>query len=326
MRRRRIGGYLLTAVILVMVIVFVYSGFRILESTVFSKQDQTVSAPVSKTIIRDGVKFFPRQDIDTYLLMGIDRFGPVEGSNSYNNDGEADTVMILIFDQKDETASVLALNRDTMVEMPVLGLGGKEVGTATGQLALAHTYGSGLKDSCENVRKTVENLLYGFKIDHYMSMNMDGIAILNDAVGGVPVTVTEDFSEVDPTIPMGETVLMGDQAISYVRLRKGVGDQMNVSRMDRQKQYVDSFLKTLKTKLQSETAFAVTLFEEASPYLVTDCSTTVLSSALEDYADYSIKEIVTPTGVNRKGETYMEFYADEDALDELILRMFYAPK
>lgn len=326
MRKYHIWNSIAVAVILVMVIVFVYSGFRILESTVFSKQAQTVSAPVSKTVIRDGVKYFPRQDIDTYLLMGIDRFGPVEDSDSYNNDGEADTIMILIFDKRDETASVLALNRDTMVEMPVLGLGSKAAGTTTGQLALAHTYGSGLKDSCENVRETVENLLLGFEIDHYMAMNMDGIAILNDAVGGVPVTVTEDFSEVDPTIPMGETILMGDQAISYVRLRKDVGDQMNVSRMDRQKQYVDHFLEALKTKLQSETTFAVTLFDEAAPYLVTDCSTTVLSSALEHYADYSIKEIVTPVGENRKGENYMEFYADEAALDELVLRMFYAPK
>lgn len=326
MRRRRIGGYLLIALILISVVVLVYSGFRILESTVFSKEAQEVSAPVSKIVTRDDVKYFPRQDIDTYLLMGIDRFGPVEASDSYNNDGEADTVMILIFDKQDETASVLALNRDTMVEMPVLGIGGKQAGTVTGQLALAHTYGSGLKDSCENVRNTVEKLLCGFQIDHYMAMNMDGIALINDAVGGVPVTVTEDFSQVDPTIPMGETVLMGEQAISYVRLRKDVGDQMNVSRMDRQKQYVDSFLSALRAKLETDNTLAVELFEELEPYMVTDCSTTVLTSALERYGDYRVKEIVSPVGENRKGETYMEFYADEAALDELILRMFYAPK
>ena len=326
MRRRRIGGYLLTAVILILVIVFVYSGFRILESTVFSKGEQAAVSAPSKTIVRDDVKYFPRQDVETFLLMGIDRFGPVVDSGSYNNDGEADTVMLLLFDKKDETASVLALNRDTMVDMPVLGVGGKAAGTTYGQLALAHTYGSGLRDSCENLRTTVENLLYGFEIDHYMAMNMDGIALINDAVGGVPVTVTEDFSEVDPTIPMGQTVLTGDQAISYVRLRKDVGDQMNISRMDRQKQYVDSFLSALRAKLETETTFAVDLFEELEPYMVTDCSTTVLTSALERYGNYTVKEIVTPEGENRKGEVYMEFYADEPALDRLILRMFYAPK
>lgn len=326
MRRRRIGGYLLAAVILVLMIVFVYSGFRILESAVFSKGERAAASAPSKTIVRDDIKYFPRQDVETFLLMGIDRFGPVADSGSYNNDGEADTVMVLLFDKKDETASVLALNRDTMVNMPVLGLGGKAAGSAYGQLALAHTYGSGLKDSCENLRTTVENLLYGFEIDHYMAMNMDGIAILNDAVGGVPVTVTEDFSEVDPTIPMGATVLRGNQAISYVRLRKDVGDQMNISRMDRQKEYVDSFLSALRDQLETEPKFAMELFEELEPYMVTDCSTTVLSSAMERYGEYRVKEIVTPIGENRKGETYMEFYADEAALDELILRMFYGQK
>lgn len=326
MRRRRIGGYLMTALILVLVIVFVYSGFQILESTVFSKQEHGAAAAPSKTITRDGIEYFPRQDVETYLLMGIDRFGPVEDSGSYNNDGEADTVMVLLFDKKNETASILALNRDTMVEMPVLGIGGKTAGSAIGQLALSHTYGSGLKDSCENVRKTVSDLLLGFEIDHYISMNMDGIALLNDAVGGVKVNVTEDFSAVDPTIGMGETVLTGEQALSYVRLRMDVGDQLNISRMDRQKAYMEGFLTALQEKLSSDSTFAAQLFEEMSDYLVTDCSTTVLTSALERYGEYPLTEIVSPEGDNRRGETYMEFYPQEEALDALILRMFYGPK
>lgn len=326
MRQKRMVGYLLSAVILLLVLVFLYSGFRILESTVFSKGEQTVTAAPSKTITRDGVEYFPRQDVETYLLMGIDRFGPVEASGSYNNDGEADAVLLLLFDKKDQTASILALNRDTMVDMPVLGLGGKQAGTVNGQLALSHTYGSGLRDSCENVRKTVSNLLYGISIDHYMAMNMDGITLLNDAVGGVKVHVTDDFSQVDPTIPMGETILMGQQAISYVRLRMGVGDQLNLSRMERQEEYVNSFFTALRSKVESEKKFAATLFEDLSDYMVTDCSTTVLSTALEQFGDYALKEIVTPEGENRLGETYMEFYLDEAAMDDLILRMFYAPK
>ena len=44
----------------------------------------------------------------------------------------------------------------------------------TGQLALAHTYGSGEEDSCENTVLAVENLLYGVGIDHYVSLTMDG--------------------------------------------------------------------------------------------------------------------------------------------------------
>lgn len=325
MRRRQVLKAAVIAVILLSVLIFVYSGFRILESTVFSKEEQTVET-VSKTIIRDGKKYFPRQDTEIYLLMGIDRFGPAVDSGAYNNDGEADTVMLLIFDKTREEVSVLALNRDTMLEMPVLGVGGRQAGTTFGQLALAHTYGSGLKDSGENVRKTVSDFLYGIHIDHYIAMNMDGITLLNDAVGGVRVQVQEDFSSVDPTIPMGETVLKGEQAISYVRLRREVGDQLNISRMERQNDYMEGFLEALRLKMDEDSKFSAELFEEVAPYLVTDCSATVFTSAMNRYSDYTLKEIVTPEGENRKGEVYLEFYTDEDALDELILRLFYAPK
>lgn len=325
MRRRHIKTAVTVAAILLLMIVFVYSGLRLLESTVLQSADQTEEPVASKTVVLDGVPYFPRQDVDIYLLMGIDRFGPVEDSGSYNNDGEADTIIVLLFDRADETVSVLALNRDTMTDMPVLGVGGRQAGTAYGQLALSHTYGSGLKDSCENTCRTVEDLL-NIEIDHYVSMNMDGIALLNDAVGGVSVDVKDDFSQADPSIPMGETVLKGSQAISFVRMRMDVGDQLNVSRMDRQQEYIKGFLNSLQLQLQADSTFGAKLYEEAADYLVTDCSATVLSAAMEEYAEYSLKEIMTPAGENRQGEMYMEFYPDEAELEKLVLRMFYAPK
>jgi hypothetical protein len=36
--------------------------------------------------------------------------------------------------------------------------------------------------------------------------------------------------------------------------------------------------------------------------------------------------MLSPEGENRKGEVYMEYYVDEEKLDALILRLFYAPK
>ena len=59
--------------------------------------------------------------------------------------------------------------------------------------------------------------------NYYISMNMDAIAILNDAVGGVTVNVTDDFSAVDPSITKGEVTLKGDQALTFIQTRKDVG-------------------------------------------------------------------------------------------------------
>ena len=314
------------AVILILVLVMLYSGLQILESTVLyhgQGQEPTVD---SKTITVDGVQYFPRQDITVVLLMGIDRYGPVEDSGFYTNTGAADVDMLVILDETQQKIDLLYLNRDTMLTMPVLGIGGRPAGTYYGQLALAHTYGSGLHDSCENTRQAISDLLCGVKIDYYVSLNMDAIAILNDAVGGVTVEVTEDFSAVDSSITMGKVTLMGQQAINYVRTRKDVGDQLNLTRIERQKDYIRGFTEALKAKQGSNSDFVLSVYEQVAPYMVTDCSATVFHSLVSRYATYEIGRILSPEGENVMGETYFEFYADQDSVLQLTLDLFYAPK
>lgn len=312
--------------ILLLVLVMIYSGLQIAESAVFHSDMPETEQPKTKTLVREGIEYFPRQDITVMMVLGIDQNGPVADSGSYKNPGAADMVALLIFDEKAETVSVLSLNRDTMLQMPVLGVGGKQAGTAFGQLTLSHTYGSGLEDSCENTRATVSEFLYGVTIDYYLSMNMDAISVLNDAVGGVTVHVTDDFSAVNPTISMGEMTLRGQQAIDFVRTRKDVGDQLNISRMERQKDYISGFLKAMQKKMEESNTFALTAYEDIAPYVVSDISANAFSGILQRYSGYSLAEIVTPEGENVLGEKYYEFYPDEEALDELILRLFYAPK
>ena len=317
---------LVWCVLLVLVLVILYSGLRILESTVLHQPEEPAAQVSTKTILRDGVEYFPRQDVTVMLVLGIDQYGPVESSNYYRNHGSADSVMLLVFDETNKDCSVLYLNRDTMLDMDVLGVRGEYAGTTYGQLALAHTYGTGLEDSCENVKNTLMNFMHGLTVDYYVAMNMDAIPILNDAVGGVTVNVTDDFSKVNPTITMGELTLQGDQVVDYVRTRKDVGDQKNVTRMQRQKEYVDGFLKALMEKEQENIEFAVNLYEQVAPYIVTDCSVNTLSGMLDRYAEFTLKEVVTPAGENIIEDGHYAFYVDQKELDALILKLFYRPK
>lgn len=311
-------------VILILVLVAMIGGLRILESTVFSTPEERRHA--SKTVTRDGNDYFPRQDITVVMALGIDQQGPVTASQSYRNNGKADAVILLILDQKEETYSLLCLNRDTMVDMPVLGIGGKRAGTLHAQLALSHTYGNGLETSCENTRQTVSDLLGGITIDHYVAMNMDAIGIINDAVGGVTVNVVDDFSLVDPSITLGEVTLNAAQALTYVQSRRDVGNQLNISRMGRHEEYMDGLMEALRKKLDDSDSFALELYDQVDEYMVTDCSANVISALMQRCAHYSLKEIVSPAGDNVLAEEYYEFHLDEKALDELILRLFYAPK
>jgi len=317
-------GYI--CLVLILVLVILISGLRILESTVFLKGQIEGGQTSSKTIERNGVAYYPRQDITVMLIMGIDEYGPVKDSGSYNNTGEADMVALAIFDETNEQMDILYINRDTMVDMPVLGLGGKYAGTACRQLALSHTYGSGLEDSCENTKKTVSDLLYGLHINYYVAINMDAIPMLNDAVGGVRVTVVDDFSDVNPNIPMGETTLMGQEALDYVQVRREVGDQKNISRMERQKEYMRSFMTSFKSKASTSDTFVLNTYEQVTDYIVTDLVASSMSNIWSKYANYQLDEVVTPEGENILQDGHYAFIPDAEALDALILRMFYAPK
>lgn len=313
------------AIILILALVILVSGLQILESTSLSRNVEEPTRP-SKTIHRDGQGYFPRQDITAVLVMGIDEEGVVKDSGSYRNTGEADMVSLVVLDHTNRSYNILCLNRDTMVDMPVLGLGGKEAGTFKGQLALSHTYGSGLVDSAENTRTTVSNLLYGLHIDYYVAMNMDAIGELNDMVGGVTVNVTEDFSAVDPTITKGTLTLDREQAMTYVRSRKDVGTQLNLSRMERHKDYLCGLTTALLEKVNQSDNFAIRMYDNLTDYMVTDCSAKVVSSLLDRCAEYELQQILTVAGENVQGEEYYEFYPDEDKLQLLVLELFYEPK
>ena len=314
-----------TCILLILVLVILYSGLRILESTVLITDSGSAEDELSKTITWDGADYFPRQDITVIMVLGIDQYGKVEASHHYRNGGAADSIMLLIFDETEKACTVLYLNRDTMLDMDVLGVKGEYAGTTHGQLALAHTYGTGLEDSCINVKNTIENFLHGLAIDYYVAMNMDVIPMLNDFVGGVTVTVVDDFSKVNPSITMGELTLQGDQVIDFVRTRKDVGDQKNATRMERQKEYVYHFLQTLNKNAFKSTDI-IRMYEQIAPYIVTDCTIDVLSSLYERYADFSVNGVTTPEGESVVVDGYYEFHTDETRLEELIIELFYQPK
>lgn len=324
MNKKQRSKLLFTCVILILVLVMLYSGLQILESTVFFEGAGSLQT-TSKTIVRNGVKYYPRQDITVVLVMGINQTGKVEPTE-FNHGGAVDMLALLILDKKTETASVLSLNRDMMVDMPILNRTGKEVGVFNGQLAYSHTYGDGMEVSCENVRKTVSNLLYGLQIDYYLSINMNTISLLNDAVGGVPVTIVDDFSAVTSDLPMGDVVLKGSQAVTYLQTRWDVGDELNLSRMERHKVYINSFAPAFKDKVKKDAEFAVNTYDSITDYIVTDCTMPIFSRLVSDYSDYPLDEIFTIEGNNVLNGDYYEFYADEEALDALILKLFYAPK
>jgi LCP family protein required for cell wall assembly len=231
-----------------------------------------------------------------------------------------------VMDKQNETCTPIQLNRDTMTQIQILGVTGEPAGTFTGQLALAHTYGSGEEDSCENTVLAVSNLLYGMEIDHYVSLTMDGVALLNDLVGGVTVEVLDDFSGIDDSLVQGETVtLQGQQALTYVRSRGGLEDSSNLRRMERQRQYLSALQQQLKAAVQQEDGFTLDALLQLNEYMVSDCTVNQLSDLGDSLAAYQVSDILTTPGDAQEGEEFMEFTVGEAALQQLVMDVFYEP-
>ena len=273
----------------------------------------------------NGTAYARREDLETVLLLGVDKFEG-ETPEGYVNNQQADFLLLLVMDKQHETCTPIQLNRDTMTQIQILGVTGEPAGTFTGQLALAHTYGSGEEDSCENTVLAVSHLLYGMEIDHYVSLTMDGVALLNDLVGGVTVEVLDDFSGIDESLVQGETVtLQGQQALTYVRSRGGMEDSSNLHRMERQRQYLAALQQQLKAAVRQEDGFTLDALLQLNEYMVSDCTVDQLSDLGDSLAAYQVSDILTTPGDAQEGEEFMEFTVDEAALQQLVMEVFYEP-
>ena len=265
-----------------------------------------------------------KKDLTTILIMGLDKYQAPVDAMGYLNDQQADFLMLAVIDRETETCDVLHLNRDTMTTIRRLGIGGGEAGKFEGQLALAHTYGSGGSDSCLNTVRAVSDLLQGIKIDHYLAVTMDGVGALNDLAGGVSVEVLDDMTSIDPALVQGQTVrLQGEQALLYVRSRGGLADSTNLHRMERQRQYLSALYSQLMEKMRENEDFLTSSLSKLTGYFKSDCTVNQLSDLGQLLSKCTLNPFLIIDGEAVKGEEFMEYYVDSDDLDQIIQKLFF---
>lgn len=283
------------------------------------------SVTVSKNTEYKGIEYRLKDGIETVLVLGLDKFDGAD-AESYNNNKQADFLMLLVVDHKNETCTALHINRDTMAEMSILGVAGDKVGTVKKQIALAHTYGNGKEVSCRNTADAVSKLLMNVPVDRYVSVTMDAVAVYNDLVGGIELTVLDDFTGIDDTLVKGETVtLYGEHALNYVRTRYGLDDDTNARRMVRQRQYLEALYKKTLRLIESDENFIVNAGVKLADFLVSDYSGNGLQSFAEKISGYTFTEICEIDGRLTKGEEHMEFYPYDNSIEETVIKLFYEP-
>ncbi len=313
------------AVFLLLVLLFSAGMFLInLWEITQNRYDASGENKLETFLEYDGKKYVLKDDLETVLFIGKDKFGEAVNNSSYNNDQQADFLMLLVIDNESSSYIGIQINRDTMADINVLGVAGEKIDTVNQQIALSHTYGNGQQVSCRNTADAVSNLLNNVKINHYVSLTMDAVPIVNDAVNGVELTILDDFSGIDDTLVKDSTMtLMGEQALTYVRSRYGMDDNTNQNRMVRQRQYLNALYEKCSEYANNDENFIVDLSLKLSDHMVSDCSVNKLQKLFNKITDYELSDILTIEGEFAKGSEYLEFHPDKDALKKLIVDTFY---
>ena len=281
-----------------------------------------------KVIIYKGEKYRYNDNVSTILFIGTDRTLSQQANSEslIGANGQADTIILGIVDSKNRKISFLSINRDTMAPVAEYTVDDDYAGHKVMQICLAYSYGADNTQSCGRMATAVSEYLYGMPINAYCRLSYDGIPALNDAIGGVTVKIPEDMTEANPSWTKGEKIqLHGNDAITYVRWRNKGTVHTNELRMARQKQYLNNYIKQALTATRSDISLPINLFSTATDYMTTDITAstvTYLSSKALEYG-ISVDAIQTIPGESIDGEEHVEFYADDTALFEVILQLFY---
>ncbi len=344
-RRRKIRRIILIILAVILVLLLALAAAVLLmanqgrKAVLTNKEDVVISAPEindmdvvlednGQTVVYNGETYRYNENVTSILFMGVDREEMNDGEDVIGNSGQADCIFLLVWNFDSGDISLLSISREAMVDVNNYDVDGNLYSVEHQQLCLAYAYGDGQESSCENVVTSVSRLFYGIPIQSYVAINLSAIGELNDAIGGVEVTVLDDSGLEYTSFVPGTTVLLtGDQAEQYVRSRDVEKLDSNSARMARQKQYILAYIQKALQMTREDLTLPITLYQMLSQdnNMVTNIDlsrATYLASQLLN-VNFSEENMMNVPGEVVMGDEYAEYIVDDQALYEMILDVFY---
>ena len=299
----------------------------------FHKGDKNISVPqgntditVDEDIIKyKGNSYRLNEDIVTVLCCGIDKES-ISENGTYGKNGQADCIFVAAVDTKTKKITVIPIPRETMVDVDTYSVGGEYLGAVKEQVCLSYAYGNSPESSSQNVIRSVSRALYGINISSHITIDLNGIGVITEKIGGVPLTSIEDIDSGSIKIAKGEKLLLkGEKAIAYIQSR-GTDIEASNRRLLRQIQFLSAFVSKAGNDIMSDFTKLGEFYNAMKPYtssditlsqltyLASNCLTMNLGSAIE----YKM-----PTGTIAMGEKWVEFTPNEDAMLEIVMSTFY---
>ncbi len=263
-------------------------------------------------------------NIKNIVLLGIDKQELVENP-IFRTGGQCDLILIVSLNLKTNEYFILDINRDLCVPVENYSNVGYSYGFVDEQIELSYGYGDGSRLSGRNTLQSLHALLGDeLSFEGFIAAPIPIVRVLADAVGGVEVTIKDNFEGVEDDFKMGETVLLkGAQAETYVRSRMLMPDDThNSARMTRQIDFMTSFVKKAKETLTADEA--VDMFNDIMDMTVTDMSASEITKWILTGYDYQFKGFYRIDGAEgeRKNNARCT-YPDYDEVNELVHELYY---
>lgn len=327
-RRKRV--LIVVAVLVALVVVVVGGAFAFVQMGKMSVEQNNkfgtvgtgntaVSYDEGKTVKYNGHTYLLNENMVSLCFMGYDL---TERAANAGKNGQADSVMVLAMNLDTGRVTAIAIPRDSMVDVGEY-VGSTFLGQERMQLCLAFSYGTDADTGAQYTSRIASRILYNVPINYYFALNMEGVAAVNDAIGGVALTAIE-------TIPNtgiyegDDVVLYGTKALSYVRYRNTAYLDSSLARQARQKQYIDAFATQAIDLAKESIPDVVNLFETAMSYSATNVGAQeVTYLATELVGKNPTFDITSIEGSMEQGEVYAEYVLDKTSAYETVLNVYY---
>ena len=181
------------------------------------------------------------------LVMGSDTRDLSDGSgDEYGGEAadpgaRSDTTVLVHLAADRRSARLVSIPRDSMVQIPPCPA--TDGSTTTAHLGMFNSAFSEGGAAC--TIRTVESLTQ-VRVDHYVVIDFSGFRSMIDALGGVtictPQAISSDKANLHLSAGTHEDV-DGETALAYARVRYGVGDGSDISRISRQQALMSSMVQ-----------------------------------------------------------------------------------
>ena len=279
---------------------------------------ETTEEPWGRTVIRDGERWRYNSRLTTVLLLGVDTVQP-EGSNpnDFGSNGRADAIVLLVMDPDTQTIQPILMSRDTIARVDVYTRDREFMFSGDMQIAMQYSVGDSHERSCYLMKKAVSRALLELPIDSCCAVTMDGIAAAVEHLGGIGLTIPEDWTDIDPDYTAGAVVTL-DAAKTERLLRhrdlEAVGS--NETRMER----IGWFLTQMAASLSSSELQELAVVLE--PFVQSDLS----AETMDALTSYTLRqELLHIPGTITPDDDgiFEEFHIDQAQLKQLLLSVFY---